>query len=246
MLQTAGNAGGGTALFDSSLYPSVNNVVINSSGYGNDFVKVSGTSALTVNHQSVAGGSVQTYGGTTVTVTDDAPAFTGIIPNTITIGSTTIAGANPSGAIVANAVGAFVTVFGGTTVNVNQSAIGGGVTIGTFGYSVSPAEPSGAVTVSAPATSTTQAGTPIAVYGGASANLTSGGGVVTIGALVGQTVFTVTGNDTVVDNAAVTLTSNYLTGANAVVVPVLAASAIPSRHRTRKSRSTCWVARRST
>ncbi len=219
VLQTAGNAGGASALFDTSGYPSVNNVVVNSSGYGSDFVKVSGTTALTVNHQSVAAGSVQTYGGTTVTVTDNAPASSGA---GIFIGSTVIAGANPSGAIVANAVGATVTIYGGTTVTVNQSAIGGGIAIGTAGYSVSPAEPSGAVTVNAPATSAVAAGTPVSIFGGASASVVSGGGAVNIGALVVQTVFTVTGNDTVVDNAAITLNSNYLTGANAVIVPVIA------------------------
>lgn len=235
VLQTAGNAGGGSALFDTTPYSSVNNVVINSSGYFQDTVKVSGTTALTVNHQSVAGGSVQTYGGTTVTATDSAPAASTVTGDldVLTIGSTAIAGANPSGAIVANAVGAFVTVYGGTTVNVNQSSIGGGVTIGTAGFSVSPAEPSGAVTVNAPATSTVASGTPISVFGGASANLTSGGGLIQIGgpitpagngatnaAFIGQTVFTVTGNDMVVDNAAVPLAYNYVTTANTGIAPV--------------------------
>jgi hypothetical protein len=212
ILDTQNNAGGG-ALFDTTPFAGVTNVTINSTGGSLDDVRVSSTTALTVDHQNVnGGGGVQTFGGSTVTVTNN-----GGIGSTTTIGSTSVANANPTGAVTVNAVSSTTTVFGGTTVNVNQTGItapgSSGITIGTDGFSVSPAEPSGAVTVNAPATSTTQAGTAVTVFGGASANITSGGGAVTIGALVGQTVFTVSGNDTVVDNAAVVLASNYITGA---------------------------------
>ena len=89
---------------------------INSSGAGLDNVRVGQNTALTVNHQSVAGGGVgpfavatgvQTFGGSTVTVNDNAG-----LGSTTTIGSTSVANANPSGAIVVNAVSSTTTVFG--------------------------------------------------------------------------------------------------------------------------------------
>jgi hypothetical protein len=218
ILQTAG-AAGGTGLFDTSAYPSVNNVIINSSGGFTDNVRVSPTTNLTVNHQDVAGPlgvAVATLGGANVNVVNQGPGA-------VLVGNTVNANANPTGAVQVSAVTGAVVVLGGTTVTVNEASIApGGVTVGVAGFSVSPGEPTGAVTVNAPATSAVAAGTPITVFGGTSATLTSGGGAVTIGALIVQTVFTVQGPDTVVDNAAITLTSNYLTGANAVIVPVLA------------------------
>ncbi len=156
VLNTAGTSGG-AGLFDTSVFPSVTNTTINSSGFGLDNVRVGQSTALTVNHQNVsAGGGVQTYGGSTVTVINNAG-----LGSVTTIGSTSVANANPTGAITVTAVSSTTNVFGGTTVTVNQSGIGGGITIGTAGFSVSPAEPTGVVTVSAPATSTTQAGNQV-------------------------------------------------------------------------------------
>ena len=124
--------------------------------------------------------------------------------------------------VLVTAVSSTTSVFGGTTVTVNQSGIGGGITIGTAGFSVSPAEPTGVVTVNAPATSTTQAGNQVTVLGGASDTITTGGGLVTVGAQVGQTVFSVTGNTTITDNAAVPLASSYVTNATTGVAPTTA------------------------
>ncbi len=217
VLNTAAVAGG-AGLFDTSVFPSVTTTTINSSGFGLDNVRVSPTTALTVNHQNVgAGGGVQTYGGSTVTVINNAG-----LGSITSIGSTSVANANPTGAVLVTAVSSTTSVFGGTTVTVNQSGIGGGITIGTAGFSVSPAEPTGVVTVNAPATSTTQAGNQVTVLGGASDTITTGGGLVTVGAQVGQTVFSVTGNTTITDNAAVPLASSYVTNATTGVAPTTA------------------------
>ena len=80
VLNTAAVAGG-AGLFDTTPFPSVVTTTINSSGAGLDNVRVGQNTALTVNHQSVAGGGVgpfavatgvQTFGGSTVTVNDNA------------------------------------------------------------------------------------------------------------------------------------------------------------------------------
>ena len=205
-LNTAGNAGGAGPIYDTSAYSSVVNTIVNSSGGGFDFVRAGSASTITVTHQNTAGG-VQTFGGTAVTVSSQGTG-------TVTVGSTGVAGANPTGAVVitTSSVGA-VTVIGGSTVNVTDNGVTGTVTVGAAGSSVAaPSEPSGAVTINEPTGNLTGIGIATTVNGGVGVTINDNGGVVKIGTLPAgsTTLFTPTGNFTVTDTAAVPFETSYV------------------------------------
>jgi hypothetical protein len=225
VLQTSGNAGsnqGGTVgqantggYFDTSSIAGVTNVTVTSNGSGSDNVKAATTTAINVTHQN-GSGLVNTLGGSTVTVNTNGAG--------VNIGSRFLANANPTGAIVVNEAGVGSTViFGGTTVNVTDTAPTGSIQVGTNLTSVSPANATGVVTINATTGNLNGLGVSVIDYAGTDANITSAGGAVTVGGFAGvagivtngqAAVVAPTGNITITDTAAVPL--SYAPATNSV------------------------------
>ncbi|CAG9271009.1 conserved hypothetical protein [Paraburkholderia unamae] len=202
-LQTAGNAGG-SAAFDTSNISGVTNLTVRSAATGEDNVKAAATTNINVSHLNTAG-AVQTAGGNNVTVNTSS--------GDVQVGNTSIAGANPAGAVNVSAANTgTVAVFGGTTVNINDAGQNSTVQVGTNGSAVSASQPSGAVSVNATGT-----GIDVAVYGGTDVTVNSAGGnathsaLVQIGGIEGNTVYAPTGDVTVNVNQAAAVQFSYAT-----------------------------------
>lgn len=214
-LNTQGNAGGAagggagagsgnlSGVFDVSGISGVQTVTVNSAGNGTDTVKASSTTNIVDNQNGVTTGGVQTYGGQNVTIAANGSG-------NVTVGSTTIANANPTGTVnVTETNSATVKIYGGTSVTVNDSGLNGSVTVGNNAPG-QPSEPTGTVTIN-----NTGAGTGANVYGGTDATVSVAGAAVNVGSLMegSNTVYAPSGNITVTDTAAVAYAKNPVTGA---------------------------------
>ncbi|WP_018420475.1 DUF4214 domain-containing protein [Paraburkholderia tuberum] len=214
VLQTQGNAGGG-ATFNTANVAGVENLTVTSGGTGTDNIQAASTTAINVTHQS-GSGTVKTLGGSTVTVNTNGAG--------VAIGSLTLANANPTGAIVVTEAGVGNSIiYGGTTVNVTDTAPTGSIIVGTNQTSVSPANATGAVTINATTGNPNGVGVAITDFGGTDVTINSAGGVVTVGGFAGVSgivasgtaaVVAPTGNITINDTAAVPL--SYAPATNSV------------------------------
>ena len=177
LLQTAGNAGGGSA-FDTTGISGVVEVTVNSGGGSTDVVKAAAGVAITINHADSAGG-VTTIGGGAVSVTSAGSGE-------VTIGSDVIAGFDPTGAVTVAETNALATVevFGGANVSIDTAAKDyvaanfpddNFTQVGANYATPSPSEPTGNVTVN------DTGDAAVYVYGGVNVDVTSAGGFVQVG-----------------------------------------------------------------
>jgi hypothetical protein len=182
LLQTAGNAGGGSA-FDTTGISGVVEVTVNSAGDGLDVVKAAAGVAITIDHTASTGG-VTTIGGGAVSVTSAGGDYSG--DTGILVGSGVNASYNPTGAVdvTATSAAASVWVFGGTDVTIDTAAKNYAGSHGDYynytqvgaNYATpSPSEPTGNVTVD------DTGDAAIYVYGGLNVNVQSAGGFVQVG-----------------------------------------------------------------
>jgi len=207
-LNTAGNAGqtavsaNGTnpdsayGTFDTSAFASVANTVVNSQGSGHDWVQASGTSAIAVNHASLAG-AVDTAGGTNVTV--NTAGNGGVTVTGGFDGATTGGYATGDVAVTETGSGGDVHTDGGAnvTINLTKSANNGAVTIGDAGTTAANLAtlPTGNISITSAGKGNIDA-QPSATSSTVTVN--SAGGNVTVGQLGVANAAAVT----VVDNAA--------------------------------------------
>jgi Domain of unknown function (DUF4214) len=181
VLDTAGNAGNGGQPFDTSPYSSVTSTTVSSSGAGIDTVQAAGTSDITVNHNSTAGG-VQTFGGSATTVNTNGNLG-------VTVGGN---GVNQlpggTGAITVNANGTgggagAVTVLGGADVNITvaTATATGNITVGNTGLrALTEADnPSGAIDIVS--NSLAGAGNVETILGGTTVTVVAKGDTINIG-----------------------------------------------------------------
>ena len=201
-LTTAGNAGVAGNPFNTSPYSSVTSTTVTSSGgaAAGDVVQASGTSAISVTHNSTVG-PVTTYGGSDTTVTTSGTGGVTVGGN----GLNQLPAATGTVTVNANGTGAgagTVTVMGGKNVNVTVSTASstGNINIGNtaLGALTAADNPTGAITVTS--NSLNGAGNTETIMGGTTVNVSAMGDNITVGDAAATTASNEpTGNVTVSD-----------------------------------------------